>query len=113
MDAAMLTPRVDVVFGGGLVVGAEHTLAPRFTVGAELMGGLRGVTVTAESHRGACETVETQLVPRALVEGRVRADYWLTPWLTVGAYAGRDVMGAQASGGLTLGGHLRAFDGAR
>ena len=45
------------------------------------------------------------------IRGRVRADLWLTPWITVGGYAGKDAVSGQSSAGVTLGGHLRAFDG--
>lgn len=110
--SAMFAPRVTMLFTTGAVVGVERGFG-RISLGSELMAGVRGVTVSAESHRGACETIETDVAVRGVVEARVRADVWLTPWVTVGAYAGRDVFGSQSTAGLGLGGHLRAFDGGR
>lgn len=107
-----MTSSADTLVMGGAVVGIARGYG-RVALGAELMGGARGVVVEAESVRGACETTDTTVVGHAVVEGRVRADVWLTPWVTVGAYAGKDVLDGQASAGLSLGGHLRAFDGGR
>lgn len=109
---AMLTPRATMTFVAGGVLGVEHG-SGRLTLGGELMGGLRGVTVSAESQRGACITTETATALAGVVEGRVRADVWLTPWVTLGAYAGRDLFSGTTSGGVGIGGHLRAFDGTR
>jgi hypothetical protein len=107
-----LNARASMVYMGGIVAGYEQHLG-RVTLGGEVMGGGRGVAITAESHRGACDTTETSHVMRGIIEARVRADLWVTPWITVGAYAGRDVFSAQTSAGLGVGGHLRAFDGGR
>lgn len=111
-NTAMLTPRAATAFFVGAVLGAETRMG-RLTLAGEVLGGFRGVNVTAESHRGACETTETSIDPNALVEGRVRADVWVTPWVTLGAYAGRDVATESTSVGVGIGGHVRAFDGTR
>ena len=103
---------VTTLFTVGAVVGVERGFG-RLSLGGEVMGGARGVRVEAESFRGACDTTDTSLAARGVVEARVRADAWLTPWFTVGAYAGRDVTGAQTTAGVGIGGHLRAFDGSR
>ena len=107
-----MTSSADTLVMGGAVLGIDRGYG-RVSLGAELMGGARGVVVEAESDRGACQSTDTTVVGHAVVEGRVRADVWLTPWITVGAYAGKDVLDGQASAGLSLGGHLRAFDGGR
>ncbi len=107
-----MTSSADTLVMGGAVLGIDRGYG-RVSLGAELMGGARGVVVEAESVRGACETTETSVVGHAVAEGRVRADVWLMQWVTVGAYAGKDVLDGQASAGLSPGGHLRAFDGGR
>ncbi len=107
-----LTSSADTVVMGGAVLGIDRGYG-RVSLGGELFAGGRGLGVKATSRRGACETSATHIAGHAIVEGRVRADVWLTPWITVGAYAGKDVIDGQASAGLSLGGHLRAFDGGR
>lgn len=107
-----LTSNADTLMMGGLVIGVDHPVG-RMTVGLEAFAGGRGVVVEATSHRGACETEDQRVVGHAVVEGRVRADVWLTPWLTAGGYAGKDAVTGQTSAGLSLAGHLRAFDGGR
>lgn len=107
-----MTSSADTLVMGGAVLGIDRGYG-RVSLGAEVMGGARGVVVEAKSVRGACETTDTTVVGHAVVEGRVRADVWLTPWITAGAYAGKDVLDGQTSAGLSLGGHLRAFDGGR
>jgi len=107
-----LTTSANTLVMGGAVVGVNHAMG-RWSVGAELMAGGRGLVVEATSVRLACETTETHVVGRPMAEGRLRADVWLTPWITVGAYAGKDAVSGLTSGGLGLGGHLRAFDGGR
>lgn len=107
-----MTSSADTLVMGGAVVGIARGYG-RVALGAELMGGARGVVVEAQSARGACETTATSVAGHAVLEGRVRADVWLTPWITVGGYAGKGLVDGQASAGLSLGGHLRAFDGGR
>lgn len=107
-----LTTEVDALTTFGAVLGVDHDLG-RVSLGAELMLGAQALVLTTKSVRGACETESQHWVGRGLVEGRVRADAWLTPWLTVGGYVGKDVVSGGTGGGLSLGGHLRAFDGGR
>lgn len=107
-----LTTSANTLLMAGAVVGVNHAMG-RWSVGAELMAGGRGLVVEATSRRLACETTETHVAGRPMAEGRLRADVWLTPWITVGAYAGKDAVSGLTSGGLGVGGHLRAFDGGR
>ncbi|MBK9037300.1 MAG: hypothetical protein IPL61_39665 [Myxococcales bacterium] len=107
-----LRSSADTMIMGGAVLGVDHPMG-RLSLGAELMAGGQGLVVEATSVRGACETTERHVVGRGLVEGRVRADVWLTPWITVGGFAGKDVISGQTSAGLGIGGHIRAFDGGR
>lgn len=107
-----LTTEVEALTTFGAVLGVDHDLG-RLSLGAELMLGGQALVLTTKSVRAACETESQHWVGRGLVEGRVRADAWLTPWLTVGGYVGKDVVSGGTGGGLSLGGHLRAFDGGR
>ncbi|MBP8811077.1 MAG: hypothetical protein KBG48_05800 [Kofleriaceae bacterium] len=107
-----LTTEVDALTTLGAVLGIDHDVG-RLSLGAELMLGAQALVMSTKSVRGACETESQHWVGRGLVEGRVRADAWLTPWLTVGGYVGKDVVSGGTGGGLSIGGHLRAFDGGR
>lgn len=50
---------------------------------------------------------------RFVIEARARADIWLNPWFTAGAFAGADLQGRGAVAGLQFAMHLRAFDAGR
>lgn len=113
MPGATLEPTVQLHVTGGGVIGARVPLG-RFSLAGELMGGTRMVQVALDSHYGACETTEYDRHVTAVVEPRVRLDYWATPWFAVGAFAGYDVLSKDSQVfGVYLGGHARAFDGVR
>ncbi|MEZ4399808.1 MAG: hypothetical protein R3B06_07305 [Kofleriaceae bacterium] len=102
-----LTTSADTLALGGVVAGIDHRVG-RLSIGGELFAGGAGLVVEATSVRGACETSDTHWAGRGVIEARARADVWMTPWLTVGAYGGKDVVSGVASAGLGIGGHLRA-----
>lgn len=84
----------------------------RLGFGAELLGGLRGVTYHFQSdyHHCAAGTDIHALAPVA--EARARGDLWLTPWLTAGATIGTSLLERGAwMGGLYFGLHTRSFGG--
>ena len=110
MQRVDLASRGAIVAAGGIVAGAQVTTG-RLALGGELVGGLRGVSVTSTSTYGACITDDVAWSARPMLEVRARGDLWLTPWISAGAYLGRDALGGQTSAGLDLGIHLRAFDG--
>lgn len=107
-----LTADVAALTTLGAVIGVKQTLGWA-TVSAEAMAGGQGLVVTTTSTRAACVTEDQHWVGRGVVEARLRAAAWVTPWLTAGAYAGRDLVSGTIGGGLSLGVHLRAFDGGR
>jgi hypothetical protein len=98
------------------VLGVRHELAGT-RLAAELAGGVRATPVTAwfadDPETTGDHATTLAMVARPLVEARVRATRWLSPWLSAGAFAGADVTGGGFALGLSLGAHLRAFDGGR
>lgn len=54
-----------------------------------------------------------RIEPRLDLDVRVRADYWATPWVTLGAFAGIDPFVRDRTFGAQVALHLRAFDGDR
>ena len=99
MGQVDLTSETGAVAVGGVVLGGR------------VFAGRRGVSVASTSVHGACVVEDVHWSGEPTVELRARGDLWLTPWITAGAYLGRDALGGQTSGGLDLGFHLRAFDG--
>ena len=107
-----LAPRPAFVLTGGVVVGAR-TFAGRLSLGGELMAGARALGVEVESRHDSCFVAETRYDVAAAIEARARADLWLSPWLSAGAYVGRDIRTRDTSAALLLGAHFSAFDGGR
>lgn len=56
---------------------------------------------------------ETESKTRGALELRARFDRWVSPWFTIGGYAGIDPFARDVSAGLSLAYHVRAFDGGR
>lgn len=81
---------------------------------AEAVAGVRMMTVNVTSRMGECvdESAVSDIAP--MVETRLGAATWLSPWLTLSASVGTSPIDRSAvSGGIALEGHLRAFDGGR
>lgn len=110
MDRVDLSSETGAVAVGGVVLGGR-VFAGRVSAGGEIMAGVRGVSVATTSTHGACIVEDIHWTGEPTVEVRARGDLWLTPWITAGAYLGRDALGGQTSGGIDLGVHFRAFDG--
>jgi hypothetical protein len=95
--------------GAGGVAGVRGRLGPA-ALSAELVAGLRDVSLSVESHLGTCILSETHHRLAAFAEPRIRLDLWLTPWVTLAAFAGSDINGNSRMIGSSLSFHLRAFD---
>lgn len=95
--------------GAGGVAGLRGQLG-RAGLAAEMVAGVRDVSLSVESQHGACITSETHHLTAAFVEPRVRVDVWLTPWITIAGFAGSDLDGDSKMVGASLAFHLRAFD---
>jgi hypothetical protein len=120
-DIAMLAPASDgsmpsvttneaLFVGGGAYAGVRGRFG-RLSAAAEVGAGARAIQLHVDSRYGDCVVSEYHYDASGYVEPRVRADYWVNPWLTVGGYAGTDLEGRLATMGLTLAAHVRAFDG--
>lgn len=108
----MSTEPVTHILAGG-VVGVRAPLGA-FTVGAELLGGTRTLAVETQSRFHLCETRDVAYDTEAVVQPRVRAEAWLGPWLSLGGFAGGDLLGrGERAAGLFVSLHARAFDGSR
>lgn len=83
-------------------------------LGAEVAGGFQSVTYTFESQYGACIQNEAITVGAPVLEARVRAQLWLSPFVTAGAHVGSSMIDRGAwSAGVHLGVVTRAFGGGR
>jgi hypothetical protein len=95
----------------GLVHGGLRRRIGRVQLAAELAVGAAIVPVVESVEPG--QDPNTAANARLVLEGRVRADLWLNPWITAGAFAGTAVDGRGTVGGLQLGLHIRALDAGR
>lgn len=83
---------------------------------AAILGGRRRLehtTLAMELAAGVISAGSGALEPRLDLDVRLRLDRWITPWVTVGAFAGVDPFERDRSFGGQLAIHLRAFDGDR
>lgn len=103
---------VDVVlFHGGVPVGYRVPLGRASLRGEVLLGGV----LASVSQRYAVDDrrdTASAVAARWLVEPRIAGDIWFTQHVTVGAYAGTNLVDSRGHAfGLTLAWHHRAFDG--
>ncbi len=113
MPGAGITSTVQVLFTGGAVLGARAAAGP-LTLSAEVLGGARVYRTEVTSEYGACVTTDSDSSAEGALEGRGRIDAWVSPWMTLGVFAGTDLRVPDTHVvGVSLGGHLRAFDGLR
>ena len=99
-DTAGSDPNARSVFTAGVgIVGLRIGTGP-FVIGAELAGGGRVI----ESDLG------TQLTGEPVLEARVLADLWLSPWLTIGGALGTSLLDrGDRMCGLYIGIHSYSF----
>jgi hypothetical protein len=109
---AEATPHVAMSFGYGAVLGARLPLH-KVRLSAEVFAGGRTLQLAVDSAVGACETTDYSYSSRASIEPRARIEAWVSPWMTLGAFAGSDLLAPAPSFGAFLSGHTRAFDGSR
>ena len=111
--APTLTGKPSIVMQGAAVVGARARIGS-FGFGAELVGGVRMIGVAVDSKLGACETTTSNAEFSAVLETRLRGEYWLTPRLSVGVFGGRDITADDSrSIGVFVGGSVSPFGGVR
>jgi hypothetical protein len=113
LATATVDAPVHLHLGAGAVIGARAPVG-RLTVSGELYTGARAFRTEVTSHHGACVTTDTSYDVELALEPRARIDLWLSPWLTLGGFAGTDLRARDVRVvGVTIGGHVRAFDGLR
>lgn len=107
--AAAMSASRRLYVGAGGVAGVRGRLGPT-ALSAELVAGVRDVSMSVDSQLGACVLSETHHRVAAFAEPRVRVDLWITPWVSIAAFAGSDVTGNSRMLGGNVAFHLRAFD---
>lgn len=86
--------------------------AGRVSVSAELAGGLRAVVFDTTSQLSGDVRRDSVYQERMVLEARVRAGYWLDPWLSVAVTFGSSLVDmSDRSVGIEIAGHARPFGG--
>jgi hypothetical protein len=103
-----------VFLGGGALVGVVLPRLGLVQVRAETFAGgwVFGASTDSTPVPDSCDDGCGPSLGAGTIEPRGRADVWITPWSTVGAWAGANALhGGDWSGGLTVSLHGRAGDG--
>lgn len=96
---------------GGNVVGGYRTRLGNLSLGVEAVAGLRVLSYHYESQYLACVTTTSITTSMEVLEGRARAALWVSPFVQLGAQAGKSLVDDSWMGGIFLGGNTRAFGG--
>jgi len=108
----VLRPRGAVSVGGFAVAGVWVPVSRALRLRAEVAAGGRFVSMGYESTFGACVADASVSAHQLAVEPRGGVEWFVTPWTSLGASMGADVLNpGQVSAGLTLRVHARAYDG--
>jgi len=106
----------NVFFANAGAAAGYRIPAGRLAIRFEAMAGLRIATAYQGAVSGASPSPRQASVTLAtgVIEPRLALDVWLSPSMTVSAFAGVNVLGlGDRSFGLAFGFHKRTFDGAR
>jgi hypothetical protein len=99
-----------LVYASGAAIAGAAISAGDFQLRGELGVGVRAVGLAVETSHDDCVLSETIYDTSLLVRPRLAAQRWITPWVSMGASVGTNLMQrGETSVGLFLGGHLRAF----
>jgi len=90
------------LFGGVGVAGFGGRLGA-IDLGVEVAAGGRAVAYSYDSTYGACETSTTVGAGQAVLEGRARASWWISPRMSLTATAGKSALDDGMVGGLSIG----------
>jgi hypothetical protein len=77
---------------GGLVIAGVRGEVGSGSLGVEVAAGGRSIMYTYESHYLACRTGDSKYASSPVLEARVRATHWVSPFVNVGATAGASVI---------------------
>jgi hypothetical protein len=100
-----------VTMMSGLGVAGLRLRLGNLHVAGEAAGGFRTLSYSYQSKYLACEQTTTLTDTSPVLEARARAAWWVTPFITVGATAGKSLIDDAWMGGLFVGGHTRTFGG--
>ena len=105
------TPGASVFVGGYFVTGVRGAIG-RVSLSTELAAGARSVQLQAVDRAGT--TGPAPATGQGVVEARVRAELWISPWVSGGAVLGTSLVDRNETmvGGF-LSFHTRAFGGDR
>jgi hypothetical protein len=104
-----MTASQAMFFGAGGVAGVRGSIG-RATLAAEVVGGIRMTSLSVESTYGTCVLGDTHRHYTTFVEPRLHLGFWLSPWVSIGGFAGGDLTGDSQVAGASLAFHVRAFD---
>jgi hypothetical protein len=108
------TPEIEqtrVTMTSFLAVGGFRTRLGALGLGVEAAGGFRVLGYEYASKYHACETTLKLYEVQEVLEARARAQYFVSPFLAIGATYGKSLVDDAWIGGLYLGGNTRAFGG--
>lgn len=110
-ELMVVRPGSLLYLGGGAVVGTSLPLGD-FRLRGELLTGFRSVHLEIETQLEDCIETETHSTWAWAVEPRLAMDYWVKPYLTLGAFVGMDVLElGSVYGGVGVALHIVSFDG--
>ena len=107
-----MTAHESLYMAAGGVAGVRGRLGPA-VLAAEVVAGVRDVSLSVDSSYGACTLSDTHHRTAGFVEPRVKLDFWLSPWITVAGFAGSELDGQSRMVGASVAFHVRAFDRGR
>lgn len=102
---------------GGMYIAARAVLGvqagvERVTMAGELATGMRMIVFDTHSRLMGDSQINSVLQVRSVVEARVRASYWLSPWLALGVSFGTSLVErGDVAIGVDISGHSRTFGG--
>jgi hypothetical protein len=113
-DDLVIDPAGSLYASAGVVAGIRVPLGGDLELRAEAVGGVRVVSLTVHSQHLDCQATSAVADIEPLLETRIAAATWLSPWLSIGAAVGGNALQrGDVTAGVFLDGHLRAFDGGR
>lgn len=112
-DSLLLQPHGGLYLAGGGLAGAVVSIGA-YDLRGEVVAGGRAVGLQVHSQHLNCTDDSTAWGAQPWIEPRVAIERWVSPWVTVGAFAGENALRrGDTSFGLTITGHVRAFDARR
>ena len=99
-----------LAYGGLAVAGIGRRLGP-FELGVESAGGFRALSYNYSSAYLSCETTTSITAAMPVLEARARGSVWVTPFISVGATAGKSLVDDGTVAGMYMQWTTRTFGG--